>query len=136
LNRHLAKPKKRRWNATSGRVGKTCGVAGYLRLQRFNAIVVGDADPPLRKRKRENKVRESLNGFPKLSRARHLALLYRFAKWQSRNRRGSRHSSAPPPEKQRDYEQYKKYKEQEFGDAHRRCGDAAKSKDRCHKRDN
>jgi hypothetical protein len=70
------------------------------------------------------------------SRARHLALLYRFAKWQSRNRRGSRHSSAPPPEKQGDYEQYKKYKEQEFGDAHRRCGDAAKSKDRCHKRDN
>jgi hypothetical protein len=49
--------------------------------------------------------------------------------------RSSGHASAPPPEKQRDNEQHKEYEEQEFRDARRCRGDTAKSKDRCHKRD-
>jgi hypothetical protein len=49
--------------------------------------------------------------------------------------RNSGHASASPPENQRDDEQHKEYKKQEFRDARRRCGYTAKSKDRCHKCD-
>ena len=49
--------------------------------------------------------------------------------------RTSGHASAPPPEKQRDYEQHKEYKKQQFRDARRCSSDTAKPKDRCHKRD-
>jgi hypothetical protein len=49
--------------------------------------------------------------------------------------RGSRHASAPPPEKQRDYEQHKKYKKQQFCNARRCNGNTAKSQNRCYKCD-
>jgi hypothetical protein len=48
----------------------------------------------------------------------------------------SRHASTPPTENQGDYEQQQEHEEQHFGDAGGRCGDTAKSKDRCHKRNN
>jgi hypothetical protein len=50
--------------------------------------------------------------------------------------RSSRHASAPPTENQGDYEQQQEHDEQHFRDAGGRSGDTAKSKDRCHKRNN
>src|SRR2546423_10093886 len=50
--------------------------------------------------------------------------------------RSSWHASAPPTENQGDYEQQQEHEEQHFRDAGGRCGDTAKSKDRCHKRNN
>jgi hypothetical protein len=49
--------------------------------------------------------------------------------------RSSGHASAAPPEKQRDYEQHKEYKKQQFRNARRCSGDTTKAKNRCHKRD-
>jgi len=49
--------------------------------------------------------------------------------------RSSRHASAPPAEEQRDYEQHKEYKEQDFRNARRCSGNTAKPKNRCYKRD-
>jgi hypothetical protein len=48
--------------------------------------------------------------------------------------RSSRDTPAPPSENQGNYEQHKEYEEQNFRNACRRCGDAAKSKHGCDKR--
>jgi hypothetical protein len=81
---------------------------------------------------------QALPRLPKLLSAWRFALR-RFCKRNPQSylnlSRSSRDTSAPPPENQRDYEQHKEYKEQEFCDTRRCRGDTAKSKNRCHKCD-
>ena len=61
---------------------------------------------------------------------------WHFAFYYSLSGTSSRHTSAPPPENQRDYEQHKEYEKQKFCDTRRCRSDTSKSKDRCHKCDN
>jgi hypothetical protein len=118
------------WNATSGRVGKL----KFTPLALFRTSPSGKIKHKCTKRCNVRWPSKLPNLAPHVALCRFTTSELSTALVIAMCRSG--HTSAAPPEKQRDYEQHKEYKKQQFRNARRCSSDTAKAKNRCHKRDN